>query len=399
MSSVLSLLPAEGWPRLIIDALWQTTLIAALGSIAAHFLVRQAAARAWLLLLALTVCLMVPLASMAARSAGWTVISLASTRDDAQPIRADDKLLPAPSELPPTEITVPSAQPIVAHHVVAIAPLGTIGLFVMAIVWLSASTFLFVRLALSLLALWRLLRQAKPCTEASLMAAASEASRRVGLARPPRLLVSNAVATPMVLVLGRPTLLLPASQSISAVEINWTAAFTHELAHVVRGDGWSRLWVQLVTIALPLQPLVWVARLAFYTACEEACDDWAVACGSDPVDLATTLLVWINCPPGPLVGIGMSSTKARIRRLMALHTKPIVRLGGGWRWASIPAAILLITGLAVAQAPINGKQQSDATAGFTQRGKVSTRTTAAKVTRQERHAASRKNYHLRHMRR
>ncbi len=139
---------------------------------------------------------------------------------------------------------------------------------------------------------------------------------------------------------------------------------------MVRGDGWSRLWVQLVTIALPLQPLVWVARMAFYTACEEACDDWSVASGSDPVDLATTLLAWSNCPTSPdlLAGIGMSSTKARIQRLLALHAKPVARLGRGWRWTSIPAAIVSIAGLAVAQTPQQVKQPSQKAAASTQSG-------------------------------
>jgi protocatechuate 3,4-dioxygenase beta subunit len=236
------------------------------------------------------------------------------------------------------------------------------------VVWLSASTLLFARLALSQIAVWRLLRQAAPCNEASLLAAASEASRRVGLARPPRLLVSSAVPTPMILALTRPRLLLPAGQYIPAGEIDWTTIFTHELAHAARGDGWSRLCVQLVTIVLPLSPLVWLAQRAFFEACEDACDDWAVAYGSDPIDLAMMLSAWIDCPPcrGSLVAIGMSSTKARILRLLALHARPIARLGGGWRWASLLAACVLIAGLAAAQTT---ERDPDATAIVLKNGK------------------------------
>lgn len=370
MSSIISLLPAEGWPRLIIDALWQTTLIAAVGSIAARFLVRQPAARAWLLLLTLTACLIVPLASVAARSAGWTLISRAPTTADAIPIRAENHRLATRFDLPPTKMNAAPAQGVVAEPAFVVSRTGMNGLSMTAMVWLAASTLLFARLTLSLLAVWRLVRQAMPCTDASLLAAASQASRHVGLARPPRLLVSNAVATPMVLALGRPTILLPAAQSVAAGAIDWGAVFTHELAHVVRGDGWSQLWVQLITMALPLQPLVWVARRAFYTACEEACDDWAVESGSDPVDLASTLLAWIHCPasPGLLVGIGMSSTQARIRRLLTLRSKPMARLGAPWRWASIPAATLLVAGLAVAQTTANGKQPSETTLTITPSG-------------------------------
>ncbi len=75
MSSFCSFLPAGGWQRLMCDALWQSTLIAALGWLAARYLVRQSAARAWVLLITLIACAVVPLASLAARSGGWTMLA------------------------------------------------------------------------------------------------------------------------------------------------------------------------------------------------------------------------------------------------------------------------------------------------------------------------------------
>src|SRR5262249_17224769 len=75
MNSVFSLLPDGGWQRFLCDALWQSTLIAGLGLLVAQFLVRQSAARAWLLLFTLIACAVVPLASLAARSHGWGLVS------------------------------------------------------------------------------------------------------------------------------------------------------------------------------------------------------------------------------------------------------------------------------------------------------------------------------------
>src|ERR1700730_6137957 len=75
MGSVIALLPANGWPRLLCDAIWQSTLIAAFGWLTARFLLRQPAARAWVLLFSLTACVLAPLASMAARSWGWTIMA------------------------------------------------------------------------------------------------------------------------------------------------------------------------------------------------------------------------------------------------------------------------------------------------------------------------------------
>ncbi len=73
MNSVFSWLPADGWQRLTCDALWQSTLLGAIGFLTARFFIRQAAARAWLLLMALTACAVAPLASLAAREQGWTL--------------------------------------------------------------------------------------------------------------------------------------------------------------------------------------------------------------------------------------------------------------------------------------------------------------------------------------
>ena len=60
MSSFCSFLPAGGWQRLMCDALWQSTLIAALGWLTAQYVMRQSAARAWVLLITLIACAVVP---------------------------------------------------------------------------------------------------------------------------------------------------------------------------------------------------------------------------------------------------------------------------------------------------------------------------------------------------
>ena len=385
MGSLLSLLPVGGWPRLLCDALWQSTLIAALGWLTARFLVRQPAARAWVLLFSLTACVLAPLASMAARDWGWMIIAqvddarLSQTVGERNSIRTQDIVdraaavprLPANSK--PFDVSTDQ------NHVAPAATFPrsrsgfqpdsqaeslTYGYGWLGIAWLAASTLLGVRLTLGCFATWRLLRAATPCDDAALLAASATAAQRIGLRTAPKLLVSGAVQTPTIFALGRPRLLIPADHSRRAADgksIEWVAAFAHELAHVARGDGWSRLWVEVVLIVLPVQPLVWLARLAFHTACEEACDDWAVATGSNPVDLAETLTTWItnSKPFAPLVAIGMSSTKARTLRLLALRDKPMARLSRAWRWASIPAAILLVAGLAMAQSPPGEQKKPD----------------------------------------
>ena len=229
-----------------------------------------------------------------------------------------------------------------------------------------------MRLALSCLATVRLIRRAAACADAKLIAASASAAKRVGLSAPPTLILSRSVRTPTIFALGAPRILIPTDDVSQQGDrkIDWTAAFTHELAHAAHRDGWARLWVEIVLIALPLQPLVWLARRAFHTACEEACDDWAVATGSNPVDLAEMLTAWIgNSKPKPtLLAIGMSSTKWRTLRLLSLHRKPTARLGRNWRWAGLPALFLLVGGLAVAQSPYEKKSDQTPTPVAPSRG-------------------------------
>src|SRR5262245_32922002 len=392
MSSLLSLLPEGGWQRLMCDALWQSTLIAGIGLLAARFAVRQSAARAWLLLLTLTACVLVPLASAAARQQGWGLLAgvsdaptMISERQQASASAiaefpsmhhdavstgslvsgtpefsgpsdsSDTTALSMPTS--PEGIGKPFPKSASPHPTVAMQngsrpfdaslpkPIDLLGM-----AWLAASVFFSVRLGLSAIATRRLLRRACACQDALLLAAAAEAASRTGWRKQPIVLTSDLIQTPTVFCLGRPRLLVPASATKSATTINWPAAFTHELAHAARSDGWSRLWVELVTIALPMSPLIWLARRAFYRSCEESCDDWAVATGTSPIDLAETLTAWITCQkPSTALAIGMSSTKSRTLRLLALRDKPAFSLGFARRWSGIVFAVVSIAGLAAAQ--------------------------------------------------
>ncbi len=368
MSSFFAWLPESGWSRVMCDALWQSTLIAGFGYLAARLLTRQSAARAWLLLLTLTACLLVPLASLAARESGWTVTwpRLSETQASLRETRPRDiaereTVLAVQLEAAPaTPSGTPPEQAASGRDATAVA------FNVLGIVWLTASALLALRLALSCLATVRLIRRAAPCADVKLISASASAAKRVGLSAPPTLLVSRSVRTPTIFALGTPRLLIPSDDLLRQEDkkIDWTAAFTHELAHAARRDGWARLWVEIVLIALPLQPLVWLSRRAFHGACEDACDDWAVATGSNPVDFAEMLTTWIGTskPKPALLAIGMSSTKARTLRLLSLRRKPTARLGGAWRWAGAVALPILVASLAVAQAPTEKKEPAPAPA-------------------------------------
>jgi hypothetical protein len=246
VNQLLALLPAGGWQRLMCDALWQSALIATLGWLVARFMMRQSAARAWVLLLTISACMIVPLASSVSRSMGWTVlasvervaaeegekgrraegeilsqsfshvtetpmISLVKTSSDESQI-ASSKIESKPSLT--GNVTRPAVSPLLPSSPSPFLGLNSYQL--LALIWLTASTLLVSRLLLSSLAVRRILRRAKPCDDAQILTAAVDAARRVGLKIAPAVLTSADIDSPMVLALGQPRLLVPQSTPRSA---------------------------------------------------------------------------------------------------------------------------------------------------------------------------------------
>lgn len=390
MNSIVPLIPGGGWERLLLDAIWQGVAVGGIAWLIARYGLRQPVVRSWLLFIAITACFVTPLVSWAARERGWALLTsrpgpfnqvsetansnLDQLHFSSDPQSADtanfDGLMQAAAQVsnsaqsggewPATPVLDSSSTNVrrvsdlkQIETTASLPPTAMIRTFfkTLGILWLSVSIVLILRLLISALATCELLRMAEPCQDAEMLAAAALAAKRVGLSVAPSLLVTNKIQTPMVWALGNVRLLAPKLENHCGTNANWAAAFTHELAHVVRGDGWARLWIELVTLAIPLQPLLWILRGKFYIACEEACDDLAVASGLDPVELASALTQWMGrtTRPAILAVSGMSSSKARTLRLLSLRESPEARLSRRFRWLGVAIGLMLVATLAVAQ--------------------------------------------------
>ncbi len=116
----------------------------------------------------------------------------------------------------------------------------------------------------------RMLRESQALRDASLQALCAHQARQLGLRRCPCLRVSNAIISPQVTGLWRPTVLLPAGHALSADEA--AMAITHELAHLRRGDLWLA-WVPAIAQCLfCFHPLVRWAMREYALNREAACD-------------------------------------------------------------------------------------------------------------------------------
>lgn len=111
----------------------------------------------------------------------------------------------------------------------------------------------------------------------NVLAAVARTAQRLGLARVPAVRVHQDLASPQIVGLWRPILVLPAW--LPARRDRLAAALMHELAHLRRRDTWVRGVQLLVGTLLCFWPVVnWVnRRIDMYR--EMACDQWAIACG------------------------------------------------------------------------------------------------------------------------
>ncbi len=373
LDNAMAIFPRDGWQRLMMDAIWQSTLIGVGISWIARALANRSAARAWILFIGIIACVVAPTASLVSRHAGWSLPlwtrSMATERSAIASMNAasmEQGRDPNPSTPRDHAWATHSAptNPVSGHQdahrtaghdyfsMMPSAWLVNILLTGIAIAWISSSLLLSGRMITAWVAVRRLIKHACVCEDMDLLEATSEAAKRLELKRVPLVLKSEQIATPMVVAFFRPVLLIPHSTNQDARENNWNAVVTHELAHIRRHDGWTKLGVQVASMLLPLQPLLWRMRQGFFQACEEACDDWAVATGHDPLDLATVLTNWAGLSrsrPELMLAVGMSTSRSRILRLIAMNESPSAAIPRRYQIGSLVAVMLVCCGIALAQ--------------------------------------------------
>ena len=205
--------------------------------------------------------------------------------------------------------------------------------------WLLGSAWLAGRLLVGWRRTSRLRRTAIPAgPEAD--AIGLELARGMGRGPVP-ILRSPFVASPCLVGIGRPAILLPEADG-DGLRI----AIAHELAHLARRDlAWDLLG-RLVRVALWPQPMLWILARRMEATAEEASDDAVVRLGIDRVRYAGHLvdlaerMVASRAP----IGVGMiaerSSLAGRIARILDESRSPSTRAPRG------VAALTLIVGMA-----------------------------------------------------
>jgi HEAT repeat protein/beta-lactamase regulating signal transducer with metallopeptidase domain len=155
--------------------------------------------------------------------------------------------------------------------------------------WATVAGLLLARLFLGSWILARAVRRAAPLTTRDWTRPLLEAADRLGLAKLPRLVVSNRLPMPYACGLLRPTIVLPAGAE------TWTdrqrrVVLCHELAHVHRFDLALNALGQVACALWWFHPLVWIAARNLRTESERACDDLVLGLGTRASEYADHLL-------------------------------------------------------------------------------------------------------------
>ncbi|MFC1603640.1 ankyrin repeat domain-containing protein [Planctomycetota bacterium] len=115
--------------------------------------------------------------------------------------------------------------------------------------------------------------------------------RQIAVRRDIKLRLSEAVPSPAVCGLLRPTVLMPTSLVEKLSPEGLRATLIHELAHIKRGDLWVNSVQTFLQVVYFYNPFVWFANSIIRKVCEEAVDETVlVALGGQAKDYSNTLI-------------------------------------------------------------------------------------------------------------
>lgn len=158
----------------------------------------------------------------------------------------------------------------------------------------------------------------------------ANASARLGVTRPIKLLKSALVEVPTVFGWLRPVVLLPASMLAGLSPQQMEAILAHELAHLRRHDWLVNLLQSVVETLLFYHPAVWWISAQIRVERENCCDDMVVAAYGDPAGYAGALarLESLRRPGHWAMAASGGSLLQRVRRL--LGQPPAGTGSGAW---------------------------------------------------------------------
>ncbi|RKG73318.1 M56 family metallopeptidase, partial [Corallococcus terminator] len=199
--------------------------------------------------------------------------------------------------------------------------------------------------------------RARPLKHPVLEEEAEFLASEAGLRRPPLLLVSDEVMSPLAAGLVSPAIVLPSKAVREFPEDALRMALAHEVAHLRRGDLWLGWVPALAETVLFFHPLARRAAREYSLAREEACDAEALRLtGAEPADYGELLIAFgIIRPPGSAAALGASAHLHSLHRRLRMleHVDVVPTAPRRWLKGALFAlgALVLMPFQVVAKAP------------------------------------------------
>jgi beta-lactamase regulating signal transducer with metallopeptidase domain len=185
---------------------------------------------------------------------------------------------------------------------------------------------------------------------------ADDLQAKLGIAKSIAVQLSDDIIGPCATHLLRPIVWLPASLLTQAPPEHIKALLAHELAHIARKDSlWNAIQIGIDAF-LFFHPAVWWLSRRTRQEREHACDDLAVAAGSDSIALAEALAALERERHAPRLALAARSGSLlqRVTRLLGAQS-PRRR----WALPAVLGALTVIGLLLTAQVGVGGGQALD----------------------------------------
>ena len=217
----------------------------------------------------------------------------------------------------------------------------------LAAAWAGGTALLLVLLARANHVLAQIRLHADLVPDGVLLAELRAIAARAGV-RPPELLQSRELISPVLTGIVHPAILLPQS-ALGEPSESLRAVLVHEVAHLRRRDCLALVLARGACAVFFFQPLLWLLVRRMEEASDEVTDDLVLAAGVPRTGYARDLTNWaarfLPAPRESAVGVGVirfrSALAGRIQRILDA-ARPLQ--------AALPRMALLATAFAVAAA-------------------------------------------------
>jgi len=199
--------------------------------------------------------------------------------------------------------------------------------------------FLFTKIVIR-----RVEREAVPA-EGRLVHEARVLSAGMGLRRDVRLLLSDRLKAAITTGAAKPAVILPAEASAWSRE-RVRLVLSHELAHVMRHDGWIELFAHVATTIHWFNPLVWIAVRQLRIERERDCDNAVLNSGVRPSDYASLLMeiaADLGSAARPAWEVVTISQGSNLKDRLLCILNPTINRSTGSRRSAFIAGILVLS--------------------------------------------------------